>query len=105
MDCAADPYRDALEAAGCDEIFIDKGASAKLASRPELDKALARLRPGDMLVITRLSRAMRSLRHLLADPERPGNHHSGRAAPPPADNAPRHAASSAARPCNPTRLA
>ena len=59
-----DSQRDALKAAGCDEIFIDK-ASGKLASRPELDKALERLRPGDTLVITRLSRAMRSLRHLL----------------------------------------
>ena len=60
-----DSQRDALQAAGCDEIFIDTGASGKLASRPELDRALARLRPGDTLVITRLSRAMRSLRHLL----------------------------------------
>ena len=59
-----DSQRDALEAAGCDEVYIDK-ASGKLASRPELDKALARLRPGDTLVITRLSRAMRSLRQLL----------------------------------------
>lgn len=60
-----DSQRDALEAAGCDMIFIDKGASGKLASRPEFDKALAALRPGDTLVITRLSRAMRSLHHLL----------------------------------------
>jgi DNA invertase Pin-like site-specific DNA recombinase len=57
----ADSQRDALKAAGCDEIFIEGGASGKLASRHELDKALARLRPGDTLVITRLSRAMRSL--------------------------------------------
>ena len=34
-----DSQRDALEAAGCDEIYIDK-ASGKLASRPEFDKAL-----------------------------------------------------------------
>jgi DNA invertase Pin-like site-specific DNA recombinase len=31
--------RDALTAARCDEIFIDK-ASGKLARRPEVDKAL-----------------------------------------------------------------
>ncbi|MEQ4724222.1 recombinase family protein [Nonomuraea sp. B19D2] len=33
--------------------------------RPELDEALDYLRPGDVFVITRLSRAARSLRHLL----------------------------------------
>jgi len=56
--------RDALAAAGCQEVFIDQ-ASGRLAPRPELDQALARLRPGDTLVITRLSRAMRSLRDLI----------------------------------------
>ena len=40
--------------------------SGKHAARPELDKALAYLREGDVFVITRLSRAMRSLKHLLA---------------------------------------
>ena len=44
---------------------MDKGVSGKLAKRPELDKALEYMRDGDVLVITRLSRAMRSLRHLL----------------------------------------
>src|SRR6266576_4743574 len=47
------------------KIFTDK-TSGKLAARPELDKALAYLRAGDVFVITRLSRAMRSLKHLLA---------------------------------------
>jgi DNA invertase Pin-like site-specific DNA recombinase len=56
---------DELEAAGCARIFTDK-ASGKLASRPEWDACLAYLRPGDALVITRLSRAGRNLRHLLA---------------------------------------
>jgi DNA invertase Pin-like site-specific DNA recombinase len=60
-----DSQHDALAEAGCDPIFIDRGVSGKLAARPELDKALAYLREGDVFVITRLSRAMRSLQHLL----------------------------------------
>lgn len=60
-----DSQVDELEAAGCDKIFVDKGVSGKQAQRPQLDAALAYLRKGDTLVITRLSRAMRSLKHLL----------------------------------------
>ena len=60
-----DSQVDDLTAYGCEKIFTDT-ASGKLAARPELDKALAYLRQGDVLVITRLSRAMRSLKHLLA---------------------------------------
>lgn len=55
---------DALTAASCDEIFVDK-KSGKLASRPELDKALLMVRRGDALVITRLNRLGNSLRNLL----------------------------------------
>ena len=60
-----DSQVDDLTAYGCEKIFTDT-ASGKNAARPELDKALAYLREGDVLVITRLSRAMRSLKHLLA---------------------------------------
>lgn len=62
-----DSQIDELLAAGCDpdRLFIDHGVSGKLASRPQLDACLAYLRKGDVLVITRLSRAMRSLRDLL----------------------------------------
>ena len=60
-----DSQVDDLTACGCEKIFTDT-ASGKHAARPELDKALAYLRAGDVLVITRLSRAMRSLKHLLA---------------------------------------
>jgi DNA invertase Pin-like site-specific DNA recombinase len=55
---------DALTAANCDRIFIDK-ASGKLASRPELDKALIAARDGDQLVITKLDRLGRSLKNLI----------------------------------------
>ena len=60
-----DSQVDDLKAYGCEKIFTDT-ASGKNAARPELDKALAYLRAGDVFVITRLSRAMRSLKHLLA---------------------------------------
>lgn len=60
-----DSQIDELKAAGCDRIFTDQGVTGKLASRPRLDAALSYMRDGDTFVITRLSRAMRSLRHLL----------------------------------------
>jgi DNA invertase Pin-like site-specific DNA recombinase len=59
-----DSQVDELTAYGCDKIFTDT-ASGKHAARPELDRGLAYLREGDVFVITRLSRAMRSLKHLL----------------------------------------
>ncbi|MFL6115731.1 MAG: recombinase family protein [Catenulispora sp.] len=64
-DQKPESQRDALTAARCDEIFIDK-ASGKLARRPELDKALLSAnRSGDQLVVTKLDRLGRSLDHLI----------------------------------------
>lgn len=60
-----DSQLDELRAAGCERIFTDKGVSGKLAKRPQWDACLDYLREGDTLVITRLSRAMRSLKQLL----------------------------------------
>ena len=56
---------DALRLAGVDEdhVFVDK-VSGKLASRPELDRMLAKLRAGDEVVVTRLKRIGRSQQHL-----------------------------------------
>jgi DNA invertase Pin-like site-specific DNA recombinase len=60
-----DAQHDALTAAGCDEVFLDK-ASGKLARRPELDRALLVAgRAGDQLVVTELDRLGRSLEHLI----------------------------------------
>jgi len=60
-----DGQRDALDAAGCEQVFVDK-ASGKLASRPKLDEALRISRVGDQLVVTKLDRLGRSLEHLMA---------------------------------------
>jgi DNA invertase Pin-like site-specific DNA recombinase len=56
--------RDALQKAGCELIFTDKVTSTK-ATRPGLTEALSHLRAGDTLVVWRLDRLGRSLRHLI----------------------------------------
>ena len=56
---------DALVAVGCERVFTDRGVSGSLASRPEWDRCLEHLRPGDTLVVWKLDRAARSLRNLL----------------------------------------
>lgn len=59
-----DSQLDALTHAGCTKIFSDKASGVK-ETRPEWDKLLEYLRPGDILVVTELSRMTRSLLHLL----------------------------------------
>ncbi|MEM6496914.1 MAG: recombinase family protein [Pseudomonadota bacterium] len=56
---------DALEAAGCDRIFTDTGVSAIAKKRPGFEKALASLKREDSLVLWKMDRAFRSLRHAL----------------------------------------
>src|ERR1700727_400729 len=56
---------DALQAAGCLKVFTDK-ASGSLDRRPQLDRLLDQLRPGDTVVVWRLDRLGRSLKHLIA---------------------------------------
>src|SRR5699024_1876112 len=63
-DQDAQLQHDALTAAGCYRIFTDT-ASGSLQSRPELDKLLDQLRPGGTLVVWRLDRLGRSIRHLI----------------------------------------
>src|SRR5512144_3291218 len=56
--------QDALTQAGCERLFTDT-ASGSLTQRPGLTEALAFARPGDTLVVWRLDRLGRSLRHLI----------------------------------------
>lgn len=55
----------ALRDAGVAKLFTDK-VSGSSASRPGLDKALAALGQGDVLVVWRLDRLGRSLPHLIS---------------------------------------
>jgi len=55
---------DALEKAGCDKIFTDT-ASGAIDSRKGLSDAVEFCRQGDSLVVWKLDRLGRSLRHLI----------------------------------------
>lgn len=56
--------RDHLRAAGCNKLFAEKVSGARRV-RPELDRMLDHLRPGDVVTVTRLDRLARSTRDLL----------------------------------------
>ncbi len=55
---------DALNSAGCGKIYQETASGAK-ADRPVLDEVLSYLRTGDTLVVWRLDRLGRSLKHLI----------------------------------------
>jgi DNA invertase Pin-like site-specific DNA recombinase len=55
---------DALTTAGCGKIYRETASGAK-ADRPVLDEVLSYLRRGDTLVVWRLDRLGRSLKHLI----------------------------------------
>ena len=55
----------ALKRTDCVRIFREK-ASRSPGTRPTLGKLLAKIRPGDILIVTRLDRLARSTRDLLA---------------------------------------
>jgi DNA invertase Pin-like site-specific DNA recombinase len=55
---------DALTTAGCYRVFTETASGAR-ADRPALEQLLDQLRPGDTLVVWKLDRLGRSLRHLV----------------------------------------
>jgi DNA invertase Pin-like site-specific DNA recombinase len=55
---------DALDAAGCKRVVRDVG-SGSLKRRPRLDACFDYLRAGDTLVVWRLDRLGRGLKHLI----------------------------------------
>lgn len=56
---------EALRAAGCERIHAEKASAKSTDGRPELKRLLKALKPGDVVVVTRLDRLARSSRDLL----------------------------------------
>src|SRR6266487_2279501 len=65
QDQTLDLQTDALNSAGCENIFTDMTSGAK-SERPGLQEAINHLRAGDTLVVWRLDRLGRTLKHLIA---------------------------------------
>lgn len=63
-DQSLDLQKDALKVAGCKKIFSEIASGAK-SQRVELEKALEYVRQGDTLVVWRLDRLGRTLKHLI----------------------------------------
>jgi len=59
-----DLQKDALTKVGCEKIFVDK-ITGKSLNRPGLEQTMEMLREGDTLVVWRLDRLGRSLKHLI----------------------------------------
>jgi DNA invertase Pin-like site-specific DNA recombinase len=55
----------ALQKAGIERLFLER-ASGAIRDRPELERCLSTLQPGDTLMVWRLDRLGRSLQHLLS---------------------------------------
>ena len=63
-DQNVDLQLDALKQAGCERIYQEVASGSKTA-RPELDRLLVDIRAGDTIVIWKLDRLGRSLKHLV----------------------------------------
>jgi DNA invertase Pin-like site-specific DNA recombinase len=65
QDQTLDLQTDALKRAGCEKMFTDTTSGSK-SERPGLQDAMNHLRTGDTLVVWRLDRLGRTLKHLIA---------------------------------------
>ena len=69
-DQNTDLQRNALVCAGCEQIFEDKLSGTRhflpQPDRPGLKRALKRLQKGDTLVVWKLDRLGRSMKHLIS---------------------------------------
>ena len=64
QDQSMDLQKDALVKSGCKEVFEDVISGSK-SDREGLDKLLKYVRPGDTIVVWKLDRLGRSLKHLI----------------------------------------
>jgi DNA invertase Pin-like site-specific DNA recombinase len=55
---------EALKAAGCGRIVAEKASGKSVAGRPQFERMLKALQPGDVVVVTKLDRLARSSRDL-----------------------------------------
>jgi DNA invertase Pin-like site-specific DNA recombinase len=56
---------EALKAAGCERIYSEKASGKSTNGRPELAKLLKAIKPGDVMVVTKIDRVARSALDLL----------------------------------------
>ena len=65
QDQNLDLQLDDLKKFGCDKIYQEQ-ISASIEDRPELKKLISNLRKGDTVIVWKLDRLARSLKHLLS---------------------------------------
>jgi DNA invertase Pin-like site-specific DNA recombinase len=58
-----DPQLNALKTAGCEKFYCEKKSAVK--DRPELETMISKLRSGDTVIVWKLDRLGRSLKHLV----------------------------------------
>jgi DNA invertase Pin-like site-specific DNA recombinase len=55
-----------LQAAGCDEVFSEQVSATDIEGRKEWAKLMAKLEPGDEVMVTKIDRCARSIAHMVS---------------------------------------